>query len=227
MTKTRIISAGAAFVLLAIGTLLLWTSVTNARNPLTISNYGPPTRIPQFGTGGADIDPEGAASSSQGFGELQVLSGHGTDQSKQAFAAAINSLPFKPHLITKLPKGFELYHVDANIDGEENSASFGATYIKLLPKGRIDLHTYQNNSPVEPNPSAAAKENWAETKEIEIGSKKWKYILLVHPQPDSTAVKLHYISRVFDSVRVVIDIKGNAPDAELLEILRSVASSLD
>lgn len=227
MTKIERATGLGLILLLSIVAIMLWSGGINAGTPLTWSIYGPPTRIPPGGTGGTDTEPDSAVGPNQGLEELQVLSGHGTDQAKQAYDAAVASLPFTPHQFTNLPEGFVLYHVDANLEPTEKTASFGALYLKQLSQGRIELHTFQTNDVSEPKAAPEAQKYWAETKQIQIGGKSWKYILIAQPQPGGSQIKLHYISRVADGVRVIIDIQGNAPDAELLKLLEAAALSLN
>jgi hypothetical protein len=217
----RVLLVSSAILLLLLSVLIVGAKL-NA-SPSTLSgNYGPPTRNPLPGTGG--IDPEPDAAMNQEIGELQVLSGHGSDQAQNAFGAVLASLPFTPHLPQNLTKGMVIYHVAGNLEGTNRVASFDATYIKQTLSGRVDLHTFQTQENIPQNPNPEAQLNWAEVKTMSIGSKEWVYHLLIFPQPDGTKLRVHHISRIFeDGIYVSFDVKGGDP-AEGLVLLKQIAA---
>ncbi len=208
----------------AILAALILDARLGASQPLASGNYDPPTRLPLPETGGIDTEPD--ASSGGGTDELQVMSGHGPEQAKNAYAAVLARLPFAPHLPSSLPQGMVLYHVDSNLTGETKAASFGAYYIQQTPSGRIDLHTFQTQEKIPEQANPAAQANWAEVKSLIIGSNEWMYHLLVYPQPDGTSLRVHHISRTFkDGIYVSFDVKGGASE-DMLQLLTAVASQI-
>lgn len=221
--RTRIYALAFVIMALLLTTMILGARLNAGQTRLS-GNYGPPTRQPMPGTGGLDIGPD--APENQTVQELQVLSGHGKDQARNAYGTVLASLPFAPHLPSKLPDGMTLYHVDANLEGEDKIASFGALYVLSTSKGRIDLHTFQTQENIPQHVNPEAQLNWAEVKPMVIGSNQWKYIRLVYPQPDGTNLQTHYISRTFeDGIYVSFDIKGGDP-AEGLVLLKQVAADI-
>lgn len=193
---------------------------------LTSGNYGPPTRIPPSGASGIDAEPDS-------LNELQVLSGHGSEQARNAFKSVLQSLPFTPHLPNYLPSGMELYHVAGNLEGKgkDRVSSFSAYYIKQTPTGRIDLHTFQTDEKIDrQNVPAEARMHRAEVKPLKIGSKEWTYRLLVFPQPDSSEVRMHHVERTFEDglyVSFYIQAGGGTDSQQLLDELVKVAGSAE
>jgi len=219
----RAILVAAGILAILVSVLVIGTRLDAGPSALS-ENYGPPTRNPLPGTGG--VDPEPDAAMNQEIGELQVLSGHGPEQAKNAFGAVLASLPFTPHLPQNLTKGMVIYHVAGNLEGTNRVASFDATYIKQTSAGRIDLHTFQKQENIPQNANPEAQLNWAEVKTMSIGSKEWVYHLLIFPQPDGTKLRVHHISRTFeDGIYVSFDIKGGDPAEGLVLLEQSAADT--